>query len=197
MTEHYYTERPTSRIQEHTFITNIIGNQLTFTVSTGIFSANHIDTGTRILIENAQIKENWKILDLGCGYGPVGIALAKANPYLQIVMSDINSRAVKLARENANQNKVETQQITSDGFTHLTEQFDTILLNPPQTAGKKVCEKLITESKEHLFQGGLLQIVARHNKGGAQLEKHMRSVFGNVKQIAKQSGFRVYVSKKE
>ncbi|MDO8661158.1 MAG: methyltransferase, partial [Candidatus Woesearchaeota archaeon] len=140
---------------------------------------------------------NWRVLDLGCGYGPVGIALVKAHPDLLVVMSDVNARAVKLARKNSAQNKVEIKHITSDGFAHIIEQFNTILLNPPQTAGKKVCERLIAESKEHLVSGGLLQIVARHNKGGAQLEKFMKELFGNSNQVAKQSGFRVYVSRKD
>jgi 16S rRNA (guanine1207-N2)-methyltransferase len=74
--------------------------------------------------------------------------------------------------------------------------FDTILLNPPQTAGKKLCFELIEESKAHLKKDGLLQLVARHNKGGKDLSKKMLEVFGNVEPTAKEAGFRVYVSKR-
>ena len=197
MTEHYYSAFPKSRMQERIFTEVILSNSFIFTTNSSIFSAHKIDTGTRILIENAQLQKNWQVLDLGCGYGAIGIPLAKAHPDLRIVMSDVNARAVKLARKNSAQNNVAIKEIISDGFEHITEQFDTILLNPPQTAGKKVCARLIFESKEHLVIGGLLQIVARHNKGGAQLEKFMRELFGNVEQTAKQSGFRVYVSRKE
>ncbi len=197
MTEHYYSPNPQSRQQEHTFTENICGETLELTTDSSVFSASKIDTGTRILLENVRIYKNWHVLDLGCGYGAVGVTLAKAHPDLQVVLSDVNARAVKLARKNAAQNNVVIKEITSDGFEHITEQFDTILLNPPQTAGKKVCERLIVESEKHIVSGGLFQLVARHNKGGAQFEKFMKEVFGNVEQTAKQSGFRVYVSRKE
>ncbi len=195
--EHYFTAHPTSALHERTITTILRGNHVTFSTANSLFSANKIDTGTRILIENVTLQPTWQVLDLGCGYGPVGISLAKAHSDLVLVMSDVNARATKLARKNAIQNHITAEIITSEGFAHIPQEFDTILLNPPQTAGKKVCETLIAQSKEHLVIGGLLQIVARHNKGGAQLEKYMISVFGNAAQVAKQSGYRVYVSQKK
>ena len=77
----------------------------------------------------------------------------------------------------------------------IADKFDTILVNPPQTAGKDICFQIIDEAKNHLNNNGLLQLVARHNKGGSVLEKHMKEIFGNVEQIVKGSGYRVYISK--
>ena len=84
----------------------------------------------------------------------------------------------------------------SDGFENIKDKFDTILLNPPQTAGKQLCQKLIEDSKQHLNPKGCLQLVARHNKGGKELSKKMFEVFGNMKEIAKGSGYRTYLSQK-
>ena len=84
----------------------------------------------------------------------------------------------------------------SDLFSGIPEKFDTILLNPPQSAGKKLCFQMIEKSKEHLNKEGLLQLVARPRKGGKTLAGKMKEVFGNVEVIAKGAGFSVYASKK-
>ncbi|MCK5139036.1 MAG: extracellular solute-binding protein [Thermodesulfovibrionia bacterium] len=76
----------------------------------------------------------------------------------------------------------------------IKDKFNTILVNPPQTAGKEICFQIIDNAKNHLKERGLLQLVARHNKGGSVLEKRMNQVFGNVEQVAKGSGYRIYVS---
>ena len=92
--------------------------------------------------------------------------------------------------------KLKATIIQSDGFENIKNEFDTILLNPPQTTGKQLCFKLIEDSKKHLKNKGYLQIVARHNKGGIELSKKMLEVFNNVKDIAKASGYRIYISQK-
>ena len=121
--------------------------------------------------------------------------MAKVFPKAKIVMSDINERAIFLTQKNIRQNKIQNATaIQSDGFENIKETFDVILLNPPQTAGKEICFKLIRESKDHLNKNGTLQLVARHQKGGKSLSEYMKVVFGNVKEIAKNKGYRIYVS---
>jgi 16S rRNA G1207 methylase RsmC len=93
-------------------------------------------------------------------------------------------------------NVTNAQVMQGDIFSAIQERFNTILLNPPQSAGKDICFRMIEESHEYLDNNGFLQLVARHNKGGRQLEKKMQEIFGNVKQIAKKGGYRVYVSQK-
>ena len=102
-----------------------------------------------------------------------------------------------LTKKNLKLNDVKGKTIQSDGFKKINEEFDAVLLNPPQVAGKDVCFMLIEESFTHLNKGGNLQIVARHNKGGKTLSEKMRSVFGNVEETAKGSGYRVYLSLKK
>ena len=171
--------------------------QFTFSTGSGVFSKSGIDKGTQILIQFAQVPEQGALLDLGCGYGPVGIVMKKIHPDLEVVCSDINERAVFLAKKNAASNRVEVKTRQSDGFEKIKGMFDCILLNPPQTAGKKICQKLMADSFEHLSKGGTLQIVARHNKGGKALSEFMQDVFGNMAVVKIKSGYRVYISKKE
>ncbi len=196
-TDHYFTQKPESAENPHVFTANVRGNMLTFHTSSSMFSPNRIDTGTNILIENAIVLKDTDVLDLGCGYGAVGLALAKVEPSIRLVMADVNERAIKLCRKNADVNNIPADVRQSDGFAHVPELFDTILLNPPQTAGKKLCEKLISESFEHLKLNGTLQLVARHQKGGREFEKFMQELFGNVEEVAKESGFRVYVGRRK
>ncbi|MBI4451168.1 class I SAM-dependent methyltransferase [Candidatus Woesearchaeota archaeon] len=196
MTEHYYTPLPTSKEKPRQFETVLRGQKFVFHTSSGMFSPDRIDTGTRVLIENAFVKPGWRILDLGCGYGAVGIAIAKtANT--NVTLTDTNSRAVRYAKMNAAANHVAVTTHVSEGFASAGNlPFDAILFNPPQTAGMKVCEQLILQAVEHLTPGGTLQVVARHNKGGARMEKFMHAMYGNVATLAKKSGYRVYQSVK-
>jgi 16S rRNA G1207 methylase RsmC len=196
MSEHYFTEKPTSELRLRKISVFVKGINLYLNTAAGVFSPDYIDNGTKLLIENAIIKDSWKILDLGCGYGVVGIALKKLFPKADFVLSDINERALKLAKMNSKLNKTEIKIIKSNSFDSIKENFDSVLLNPPQTAGKDICFEMIENSFEHLNIKGLLQIVARHNKGGSTFEKKMKEVFGNVKEISKKSGYRIYVSEK-
>jgi len=196
MSEHYFTEKPTSELKLRKIKVFVKGINLQLKTAAGVFSPNRLDNGTRLLIESAIIKDRWSVLDLGCGYGIVGITIKKLFPSSNITMSDINERALKLARINLKLNKVSANVLKSNSFNSIKEKFDTILLNPPQTAGKDICFEMIEMSFDHLNKNGLLQIVARHNKGGSTFEKKMQEVFGNVKEISKKSGYRIYVSEK-
>ena len=194
MTEHYYSEKQTSKLRIKELNTTLRKNKLKFYTGSGVFSIGKIDKGTSLLIDKCIVKDNWSILDLGCGYGPIGIALSKE--VSSVLMTDINERAVKLTRTNIELNKIENAKvIKSNLYKAIKKKYDAIITNPPTLAGREVCFNIIEGAKEHLHKGGLLQLVARHNKGGKELEKKMKEVFGNVKAIAKKSGYRVYTSK--
>ena len=195
MNEHYYSKKPTSPYIEQKINARLRDTELEFFTASGVFSPKRIDLGSQLLANKALIEKNWKVLDLGCGYGAVGISIAKAIP-IDLYMIDVNKRAIRLARKNAKYNKVEATVVCGDKYEALDKgTFDTILLNPPQTAGKKLCFEMIEESKKHLKLKGIFQLVARHQKGGKEFEKKMQAVFGNVSVIAKKSGYRIYVSK--
>jgi 16S rRNA G1207 methylase RsmC len=194
MQEHYFTEKPKSKRREEKFKTKLLGNEIEITSASGIFSVKEVDFGTRLLIENAQVPFNANILDLGCGYGVVGVALKKARPDLKVTLADINERAVKYAGLNARNNGVECTVVKGNLFENLNYEFNTILTNPPFSAGKKLCIEFIRQSRNHLIKGGSFQLVAPHNKGGSSLKAIMLETFGNVDELVKKSGYRVYRS---
>ncbi len=196
MSEHYYTKEPVSsfNLRRVKFIIN--GMEYEFYTASGIFSNSKLDFGTRVLIENMKVKEEDDVLDLGCGLGVVGRVVANVTKG-KVVLVDINKRAVKLSKMNTKGLKnVEVYQ--GDKYEAVEgKKFDVILLNPPQTAGKKVCMDMIKKALDHLKKGGSLQIVARHNKGGETLSKYMVEIFGNMETLVKEGGYRVYMSVKE
>lgn len=192
--EHYFTQKPTSKLKIVKIEQKIKGIRLDFFSGPGVFSNRQIDNGTRILIENCIIKDTWEVLDLGCGIGTIGIFIKKLYPNTRVVMTDVNERAVYLARKNAKLNKLYIEIRGGDLFDNIDQKFDCILTNPPQTAGKETCIKIIVQAKNFLRKGGSLQLVARHNKGGRTLEQEMKHIYNNVQQLTKKSGYRVYMS---
>ena len=197
MAEHYYTKKPTSKLVTEQITVRINETEIKLTTASGIFSREKIDLGTKILIDNIEIKKNAKVLDLGCGYGVIGISIAKIIPDTKVVLTDVNERATQLAKENAKQNNVTVDVRTGDSYeTVAGETFDYILLNPPQTAGRKLCFQLIEQAPAHLSSEGIFYLVARHQKGGAMLEAKMKEIFGNAETVARESGYRVYRSVK-
>ena len=164
--EHYYSEEQKSALNIKKISQKIRGINFDFYTSSGVFSKDKVDKGTLVLAENFIIKKNSKVLDVGCGIGVLGIAAAKLFD-ANAVMTDMNKRAVMLANKNVELNNVKSE-IQQGNLYEKTKDydFDVIISNPPQTAGKELCFQLIEESKKYLKQNGNLQIVARHNKGG-------------------------------
>lgn len=193
---HYYSSKQEGPLRLRIIKVVLRGNALEFSTGSGVFSVRSVDKGSKLLIEKSEIQDGWRILDLGSGYGPVGIAVAKAFPNAEVLLTDINQRAVKLARKNIKDNKVtNAKSVSGDRYAKVQGLFDAILLNPPQSAGKDVCFSMIDEAPNFLKPGGMLQIVARHQKGGKTLSSHMEEVFGNLETLAKSGGYRVYASK--
>ncbi len=192
---HYYDKVQDSPFRPEKIRAVLRNKEFEFYTAGGVFSPKRVDPGSVLLINKSYVNADDKVLDLGCGYGAVGISIKRSFPKSDITLTDINQRAVKLAKMNAELNKVEVNIIQGDGFEKVKGKFDVILFNPPQSAGKELCLNLIEESKRFLNKGGSLQIVARHNKGGRSFEIFMQNIFGNVKDIAKGAGYRIYLSK--
>lgn len=195
MDQHYYTENPTSEIREKCFSQSIKGAVLTFSSVSGVFSfETKVDKASDLLIENFSPTGD-SILDLGCGFGAIGLFLKALHTNQTVWMSDINTRAVEYAKKNASKNNLQVNIIKSDLYSELGNLFfDDIVTNPPIAAGKKINIQLITEAQEHLKPGGSLWLVAFHNKGGSTLKDIMKNVFRNVEDIEKSGGMRVYRS---
>jgi 16S rRNA G1207 methylase RsmC len=195
---HYYSENQTSPLRLEKIKSILRNNSFEFYTGSGVFSKKRVDKGTEILVNNCIAKDNWKVLDLGCGYGVVGVVIGKICPKTKILMVDFNRRALKLAKMNLELNNVENAEIRhSNLYSKIDEKFDTIIVNPPITAGRKTCFDIIEGAKGHLEKGGILQMVARHRKGGKILGEKMLDIFGNMNFIAKRAGYRIYSSVKK
>lgn len=197
MSQHYYTENPDSEIKEKTFIENLSDLQLKFTSVSGVFSfGTKIDKASCNLITNFNPSGS-NVLDIGCGYGAIGLYIKAFFPAQKVTMIDINNRALNYAQNNAKVNKLEVEVLNSNLFSSLSNRmFDDIVSNPPIAAGKELNTHLIEQSYQHLSENGSLWLVAFHNKGGSTLKNLMLNVFGNVSDIDKSGGIRVYKSKK-
>lgn len=199
MNEFYYTPNPHVVHELHTWNFVLMGNQLTFTTDNGVFSKRTIDFGSRVLIENVNISKMpfGNILDLGCGYGPIGLSLAKAYPNRQFEMVDVNNLALSLAQKNALQNKIENVKIyNSDVYNDVSTQFAGIITNPPVRAGKKVVDAMIRGAVQHLVLGGTLTVVLQKKQGAPSAKKLMNSLFGNCSIIKKDKGYYILESMK-
>lgn len=150
--------------------------------------------GTLILIDSLKLSDSGEVLDMGCGYGVIGISIAKLYPALKVTMVDVNPAAVKLVRENIDKNVVPNAEVLhSDLYSVLGGRlFDAIVSNPPLAAGYKTIFPMIEGAYHHLKEGGFLQIVLR--KGINAIPRRMEEVFKNVTAVSKKSGYRVFRS---
>ena len=192
MTEHYYSEKPQSTHALKTWTHELCNHEFTFTSDAGVFSRDRVDFGSKLLIEtfhNQGVEGDF--LDLGCGYGPIGIVLAKTNPNRHTVMVDVNERAVTLSKKNAAQNNVTNVEVLqSDGFSNLTNRkFAAIVTNPPIRAGKKLIYSLFAESKTHLHPKGELWIVIQKKQGAPSAKKYLEELFKNVEVKTRKKGY--------
>ncbi len=198
MTDHYYSDEPHSASDPVLFETVVKGQRLKLYTDHGVFSRGKIDYGTQFLLETVQLDEPVTIVDLGCGYGPVGITLALAYPSSRVWMIDRNERAVGLARQNAKNNGVldRTTIRVGDGLGEFkdAESFQAILLNPPIRAGKETVFRLYREAAEHVTDDGALYIVIQKKQGAESSERYLQSLFHDVVLLAKSAGYRVYKS---
>ena len=199
MAEHYFSERPTSPLRLGLVRCRLRGHDFEFLTSSGVFSHRRIDAGTRLLIESMSLPETGAALDLGCGYGPIGIAAAKLRPHLLIWMTDVNERAAALAEGNARRNGVDNVKVMQGHLYEPVEGliFDAIVSNPPISAGmRRVVEPLIEGAGDHLKNGGSLQLVVQSNKGGRTLAALMERHLGGVEVMARKGGYRVLRAEK-
>lgn len=193
MSEHYYTTDPTSQHEFRRFQTTLAGEALEFLTDAGVFARDKVDAGSRLLIESVAIGPEETVLDLGCGYGPLGVAAARKASRGRVFMVDVNARAVELATENARANRVHNVEVRqSDGFQALSGlAFDLILTNPPIRAGKSVIYRHVEESIAHLKPGGRFVAVIQRKQGADSFRCKVIEVYGNARDIAKGGGYRV------
>lgn len=199
---HYYTNQPNSKSQEKHFRYVLKGFTFQFASDNGVFSKNTIDFGSQLLIESYEVPPHLaqgKLLDVGCGYGPMGLSFAKAYPEMSVEMVDVNERAMNLAKRNAEANGIQNVTIhESNTYDNVhAKDYSVIISNPPIRAGKEVVHRILAEAYDHLIEEGQLVIVIQKKQGAPSAQKKMQEVFGNVERIALDKRYWILVSTKE
>lgn len=199
MANHYYSENPETAHDLHQWSFELAGKTFQFVTDSGVFSRGTVDYGSRVLIEHfdaAELPEG-TLLDVGCGYGPIGLALAYQTKR-PVEMIDVNNRAVELAQGNAKRNGIEADIHQSNIYETLNQKtYAAIISNPPIRAGKKVVHQILSEAAPLLKVGGSLTIVIQKKQGAPSAKSKMEEVFGNAEIIAKDRGYYIIRSVKE
>ena len=186
---HYFTnENLTSDIRETTSI--VLGQKFTFLTDNGVFSKDGLDFGSRLLLEVIPLEEvGGKILDMGCGYGVLGIVLAKVL-LVKVDMVDVNLRALHLSKRNAKLNGVSdlVNIFESDCYSNISTKYSTIITNPPIRAGKKTVYDIVMNARNYLDDDGNLFLVIRKEQGAKSLIVDLEKVY-TVKVLEKKKGF--------
>jgi len=196
--EHYFAVHPKSKARFGLIRTYLRGRPFEFLTASGVFSKRRVDLGTRLLIESMVLPEDGYVLDVGCGYGAVGIAAAVFNPCLHVVLVDVNARAVWLARHNVEKNNVNNAEVRRGRFYEPVKglTFICVVSNPPVSAGMETVKAIIVNAPKHMAREGIFQMVVRSKVGGKRLCAFFEDAFGNIEVLARGSGYRVLMSKK-
>jgi 16S rRNA (guanine1207-N2)-methyltransferase len=194
MSDHYYSRTPGTERNRQKHETELRGFRFQFMTDNGVFSKSGIDYGSRFLIEEMKIGESDRVLDVGCGYGPIGLTAARLAPQGEVVMLDINERAIELAKENAELNGISNVQIRQSNLFEQagSELFDIILTNPPIRAGKAVVHRIFEEGYSLLKPGGSMWVVIQKKQGAPSAEAKLQQLFGRVIEVGKDKGFRIF-----
>ncbi|OLS34777.1 16S rRNA methyltransferase [Alkalihalophilus pseudofirmus] len=199
MSGHYYSNDPKVESDEKTWSFELKGKTYRFTSDRGVFSKKEVDFGSRLLIDAFTMPEvSGALLDVGCGYGPIGLAVASIDKEREVHMVDVNVRALDLARKNAMNNGISNVDIyESDTLGQVKgDRYAAILTNPPIRAGKKVVHEIFEQAHGRLKNGGCLWVVIQKKQGAPSAMEKIEGLFGNVEVVEKKKGYFILSAKK-
>lgn len=200
MSEHYYSKTQQVKSDPKYWDFHLDDQTLRFKTDNGVFSKREVDFGSRLLISSfLEPGIEGDFLDIGCGYGPIGLSLAKQLPNRHIHMVDVNTRALELACENAELNGIKNISVyESDRFENIKYSgYSAIVTNPPIRAGKKIVHDIFEQSFEHLSPGGDLWVVIQKKQGAPSAIEKLSSLFDDVETVVKKKGYYILKAKKD
>lgn len=192
MSDHYYSRKPQTESKPRHWNFTLLGHNFRFETDAGVFSKSEVDFGSCVLIDAFEAPDlEGPILDIGCGYGPIGLSIAKANERRTVHLVDVNTRAIQLAEKNAAANGIQNVRIyESDGLSAVdTANFAAIITNPPIRAGKETIFRFYNESYEKLVSKGELWIVIQKKQGAPSTFSYLEEIFGQVDLVDKARGY--------
>ncbi len=189
---HYFSENNDNLKSNPQLIAFSVNNTpLKFNTDNGVFSKNNFDRGTEILLKYLVVKESFKkALDLGCGYGVIGIYLNKAFN-ISVDMVDINKRAINLTKSNVELNETSANVFLSDGFENIDGKYDLIITNPPIRAGKEIVYRFFEDANKHLLEDGEFYLVINKKHGADSALVKLKTIYNDVEIVNKKKGFQV------
>lgn len=188
---HYFTYDPDLKPCLRTILFQVKDKTISLISDSGVFSNKEVDKGSLIFVNTLVDKNlNGKVLDLGCGYGTIGISLSIIyKDIVEITYSDINPKCIELTSRNLSQYDLNGTCTLSDGYENICESFDFILFNPPISVGKEKIFKIYSETISHLNKNGRFYLVIRKDKGALSHMKYLSTLFSNVEVINKEKGY--------
>ena len=192
---HYFQDDPNLASNIKTITYEVNGITMKLFTDNGVFSKGKVDVGSLAFLKVLlPLDLGNNILDLGCGYGTLGLTIAVAKKEARVTLADINTRALTLCKKNADAYNL-SQRVTilqSDIYTKIEGKYDSIVINPPIRAGKSVTYKMYEVAKQYLLDGGSLFIVIRKAQGAESAAKYIESIFGNIELLGRHKGYHFY-----
>lgn len=187
MGQYFTNEKLPSDVRKISF--SILNQHFDFFTDNGVFSKDGLDFGSRLLLESIPLDEvGAKVLDMGCGYGVIGIVVNRVlSSYVDMV--DVNLRAIHLCKRNIKENRAHPIQVfESNCYTNIKDKYDTIITNPPIRAGKKIVYDILMNAKDYLNEDGKLFLVIRKEQGAKSIMFDLKKLY-NVEVLEKKKGF--------
>ena len=186
---HYFENDQTLPSNLKKTVTYLFGKSYTFYTDNGVFAKKGLDFGSKLLLESLPYSElKGPVLDVGCGYGVLGIIINKKTG-LETDMIDVNKRAIHLAKRNIKENGcVNIDVFESNCYENTTKIYQTIITNPPIRAGKKIVYEILLDAKKHLVKNGNLYLVIRKEQGAKSVISDLQKYY-DVTVITKSKGF--------